>query len=231
MLVRSPVRDHTNWFLRRLPLDQRTHPLEGSPNRGLPVLYGWVSRLGCFEREVSALPLTNILHHVGPFFLNDWSAWGRGTPSTAASAHSHCCPSSREVADLAHETSPSGLSKKEDSPPQGPPTAVSFSGSSFERRISAEYDSFLMVNVNPSFSYHALHSLLKVYGTVLRIRLVYDKDFPSNRCYVTFLSCDEARLAYKHVTSLPLAGSGFKTEFIQSRNVSDSDMYYIPNVF
>ncbi|MPC63262.1 hypothetical protein E2C01_057357 [Portunus trituberculatus] len=73
-----------------------------------------------------------------------------------------------------------------------------------------------MVNVNPSFSYHALHSLLKVYGTVLCIRLVYDKDFPSNRCNETFLSCDEARLAYEHVASLSLAGSGFKTEFLQS---------------
>ncbi|MPC76137.1 hypothetical protein E2C01_070542 [Portunus trituberculatus] len=30
---------------------------------------------------------------------------------------------------------------------------------------------------------------------VVRIRLVYDKDFLSNRSYVTFMSCDEARLA------------------------------------
>ncbi|MPC28640.1 hypothetical protein E2C01_021849 [Portunus trituberculatus] len=70
-----------------------------------------------------------------------------------------------------------------------------------------------------------------VYGAVLRIRLVYDKDFPSNRCYVTFLSCDEARLALEHVASLPLAGSGFKTELLHSRNVVDSDMDYIPNIF
>ncbi|MPC72210.1 hypothetical protein E2C01_066508 [Portunus trituberculatus] len=45
------------------------------------------------------------------------------------------------------------------------------------------------------------------------------------------MSCDEARLAYAHVASLPLAGSGFKTESLQSRNISDSDMDYIPNVF
>ncbi|MPC99583.1 hypothetical protein E2C01_095006 [Portunus trituberculatus] len=76
---------------------------------------------------------------------------------------------SREVADLARETSFSGLSGKDDSPPQGNPTEVSCSGSSSEGRISAGCDSPLMVNVNPSFSYHALHSLLKVYGTVLRI--------------------------------------------------------------
>ncbi|MPC75727.1 hypothetical protein E2C01_070121 [Portunus trituberculatus] len=70
-----------------------------------------------------------------------------------------------------------------------------------------------------------------MYGTVLRIRLVYDKDFPSNHCYVTFLSCDEARLAVEHVASLPLAGSGFKTELLHSRNISDSDTDYIRNLF
>ncbi|MPD01641.1 hypothetical protein E2C01_097177 [Portunus trituberculatus] len=131
---------------------------------------------------------------------------------------------SREVADLARETSSSGLSREEDSPPEGPPTAVSCSGSFSEGLISAGLDSLLMVNVNPCFSYHAFHSILKVYGTVLRIRLVYDKDFPYNRCYVTFLSCDEARLAFEHVAFLPLAGSGFKTELLHSHNVSDSDM-------
>ncbi|MPC88403.1 hypothetical protein E2C01_083305 [Portunus trituberculatus] len=48
---------------------------------------------------------------------------------------------------------------------------------------------------------------------------------------MTFLSCDEALLAFEHVASLPLAGSGFKTELLQSRNVSDSDIDYIPNAF
>ncbi|MPC43273.1 hypothetical protein E2C01_036916 [Portunus trituberculatus] len=117
-----------------------------------------------------------------------------------------------------------------DSPSQVPPTAVSFSESSSEGRLSAGLDSLLMVNVNPSFSYHALHSVLKVYGTVLRIRLVYHEDFPSNRCYVTFMSGDDARLALEHIASLPLASSGFKTELLHSRNISDSDMDYIPNV-
>ncbi|MPC63472.1 hypothetical protein E2C01_057571 [Portunus trituberculatus] len=115
----------------------------------------------------------------------------------------HGSQRSLPVAELAHETSSSGLSREEDSPPQMPPTEVSCFGSSSERRISAGLDSLLMVNVNPSFSYHALHYLLKVYGTALRIRLVYDKDLPYNRCYVTFLSCDEARLAFEHVASLP----------------------------
>ncbi|MPD05299.1 hypothetical protein E2C01_101034 [Portunus trituberculatus] len=53
----------------------------------------------------------------------------------------------------------------------------------------------------------------------------------SNRCYVTFLSCDEARLAVEHVASLSLAGSVFKTELLHSRNISDSNTDYIPNLF
>ncbi|MPC58330.1 hypothetical protein E2C01_052328 [Portunus trituberculatus] len=35
----------------------------------------------------------------------------------------------------------------------------------------------------------------------------------------------------EHVASLPLAGSGFKTELLHSRNISNSDMDYIPNLF
>ncbi|MPC65023.1 hypothetical protein E2C01_059147 [Portunus trituberculatus] len=46
-----------------------------------------------------------------------------------------------------------------------------------------------------------------------------------------FLSCDEARLALEHVASLPLVGSGFKTELLHSCNVADSDTDYIPNLF
>ncbi|MPC35964.1 hypothetical protein E2C01_029405 [Portunus trituberculatus] len=171
-------------------------------------------------------------HHVGPSFKTIGPHRDKiPRPRQPALVPIVVPVGSREVADLACETSSSGLSRKEDSPLKGPPTAVSCSGCSSEGRSSAAFDSLLMVNVNPSFSYHALHSLLKAYGTVVRIPLVYDKDFPSNRCYVTSLSCDKARLAYEHVASLPLAGSGFKTELPQSCNVSDSDMDYIPNVF
>ncbi|MPC61454.1 hypothetical protein E2C01_055525 [Portunus trituberculatus] len=61
--------------------------------------------------------------------------------------------------------------------------------------------------------------------------LFYDKDFPSNRCYVTFLSYEEARLTLEHVASLTLVSSGFKTELLHSSNIADSDMDYIPNIF
>ncbi|MPC59317.1 hypothetical protein E2C01_053333 [Portunus trituberculatus] len=60
MLVRSPVKGQAKWFLRRLPVDQRSHPLKGSPNMGRPELDSWVSRLGCFGMGVSALSWTNI---------------------------------------------------------------------------------------------------------------------------------------------------------------------------
>ncbi|MPC76737.1 hypothetical protein E2C01_071165 [Portunus trituberculatus] len=60
MLGRLPVRGQIKWFLRRLPVDQQSHPLEGSPNRGRPVLDGRVFRLECFGRGVSALSWTNI---------------------------------------------------------------------------------------------------------------------------------------------------------------------------
>ncbi|MPC61887.1 hypothetical protein E2C01_055964 [Portunus trituberculatus] len=43
--------------------------------------------------------------------------------------------------------SSSGLSREEDSPPQGPPATVSRSGNSFEGRISAGFDSLLMNSV------------------------------------------------------------------------------------
>ncbi|MPC48003.1 hypothetical protein E2C01_041767 [Portunus trituberculatus] len=109
-------------------------------------------------------------YHVGPFFK---TIGPRGDevprPRQPALALIVVPVGSREVADLARKTSFSGLSRKEDSPPQGPPTEVSCSGSSSEGRISAAFYSLLMVNVNPSFSYHALHSLLKAYGTVVRI--------------------------------------------------------------
>ncbi|MPC65074.1 hypothetical protein E2C01_059200 [Portunus trituberculatus] len=52
------------------------------------------------------------------------------------------------MADLARETSSSGLIGKEDSPPQEPPAATFCSGSSSEGRTSAAYDS-LMMNLVP----------------------------------------------------------------------------------
>ncbi|MPC77159.1 hypothetical protein E2C01_071606 [Portunus trituberculatus] len=174
--------------------------------------------------------------HVGPFFLERLVREGNGCPVRSGRRSLTLwsqwrLSGSREVAGLARERSSSGLDGREDSPPREPPAAVSCSGSSSERRFSAAYDSLMMMGFGPSFSCRALHSLLGVCGAVLRIRLVCDKDFPSSRCCVTFLSCDEARLAYEHVASLPLAGSGFGTGLLHSRSVSDSGADCIPGLF
>ncbi|MPC42870.1 hypothetical protein E2C01_036501 [Portunus trituberculatus] len=75
-----------------------------------------------------------------------------------------------------------------------------------------------MVNVNPSFSYRALHSFLKVYGTVLGIQHVYDKDFPSNRCFGFRTYSISGQLRFSDRTS-PFC------------NIADSDTDYIPNLF
>ncbi|MPC93398.1 hypothetical protein E2C01_088524 [Portunus trituberculatus] len=61
---------------------------------------------------------------------------------------------SRDVADLAHETSSSGLSREGDSSPQVPPTTVSCSGSSSEERLSAGFKvgtTLLSGNVYPMY--------------------------------------------------------------------------------
>ena len=131
----------------------------------------------------------------------------------------------REVADLALETPSSGRDGKGASPPHVP-----CSGVTSEVRPS-KLDALLMKNIDPSFSYRALHSLLKQFGTVLRIRLIYDGDYKSNRCYVTFASGDEAQLACDSVASLPVAGAGFKAELLRSCNISDSEKDYVPNLF
>ena len=89
----------------------------------------------------------------------------------------------------------------------------------------------LMYNIVPSLSYNALHSLLKSFGTVLRIRLAYEEDYKSNRCYVTFNSGDQAQLAYKAVDTMPVAGAGFKAELLRSSNIEDKDTDYVPNLF
>ena len=88
-----------------------------------------------------------------------------------------------------------------------------------------------MLNIPPSFSYRALHSLFKPFGTVLRIRLIYDHDYLSNRCYVIFASGAEAQSAYDEAASLPIAGARFKAELLSSRNIADDENDYVPNLF
>jgi len=137
----------------------------------------------------------------------------------------------RVVADLALETSSSGRGGKGASPPRVSVKAASRSGGTSGVCPSSKLDVLWMTNIVPSLSYRALHSFLKPYGTVLRIRLIYERDCKSNRCYVTFDSSDEAQSAYNAVASLPVAGVGFKVELLRSSNIEDDDKDYVPNLF
>ena len=79
-------------------------------------------------------------------------------------------------------------------------------------------------------TYRAIHDIFKPYGTVLRIRVVFDRNC-STRCYVTFSSSTEAKSASEAVCSLDLGSSDLKMELISSRNVAEGDDDYVPNVF
>ena len=47
-------------------------------------------------------------------------------------------------------------------------------------------DILLLHNLPEYFAYRAIHDLVKPYGDVVSIRVTYDRDCPSNRCYVVF---------------------------------------------
>ena len=76
-------------------------------------------------------------------------------------------------------------------------------GESSSGRISG--GDTLLHNILPSLTYAAIHRMLKAFGTVFRIRLIYDDNFPVNRCYITFSSNGEARSACEAVSSLSIA--------------------------
>ena len=80
-----------------------------------------------------------------------------------------------------------------------------------------------------SFStYLALHDLVKPYGDVIRIRLTYDRDSPSNKCYVVFATAAHSRSAVQAVGSFNIPG--LRAETLSSRNVTKSDLDYVPNI-
>ena len=96
---------------------------------------------------------------------------------------------------------------------------------------SLKLDTLMLRNVSPSYTYNALHNMFKNYGTVLRIRIIYDDDGTFNRCYINFISSDEAKCAYDAAASLDIGMTGFKAELLSSRNISTSDLDYVPNMF
>ena len=44
-------------------------------------------------------------------------------------------------------------------------------------------------------TYRAIHDLVKPCRDIVRVRLTYDRDCPSNKCYMIFATAAEARLA------------------------------------
>ncbi len=121
----------------------------------------------------------------------------------------------RGAVDQALETSPSGR----DGVVQAKTCTFPAVDSQCERRIGSVvdscFDTLMIINVYASMSYRAIHSVLKPFGTVLRIRLKYDGDCLSNRYHVTFTSDVAARAAIEAINFLRLGGNNLTAEVKQ----------------
>ena len=116
----------------------------------------------------------------------------------------------REVVDQAFEVVSSRHSNDLDSPAAG------------------GRDGLLLHDLPKDLTYRAIHDLVNLFGDIVRIRLTYDRYCPSNRCYVVFATAAEARLALQAVGSFNIPG--LHVETLSSRNVTESDLDYVPNI-
>ncbi|KAG0716930.1 hypothetical protein GWK47_008474 [Chionoecetes opilio] len=98
-------------------------------------------------------------------------------------------------------------------------------------RGTSTLDTLLLSNVSQALSYRALHDIFKVYGVVRRIRLIYDDNGQSNRCYINFAAADDASSAYEEATKMEIGARHYRAELIRSVNVGDGPDDYIPNTF
>ena len=114
---------------------------------------------------------------------------------------------------------------------QAPEGDQSGGGCDSEVLVSGRGNVLLLHDLPDGFTYRSLHDLFKPFGTVVRIRLVYDKDCSSNRCYVHFATSEEAKSASEAVLSLELGVPSPRVELLSSRNVTESDHDYVPNIF
>ena len=89
-------------------------------------------------------------------------------------------------------------------------------------------DVLLLHDLPEDLTYRAIHDLVKQYGDIARIRLTYDRDCPSNKCYVVFATAPEARLALQAVGSFNIPC--FHAETLSSRNMTKTDLDYVPNI-
>ena len=101
--------------------------------------------------------------------------------------------SPREVVDQASEVVSFGHSNDLDSPAAG------------------GRDVPLLHDLHEDLTYWAIHDLVKPYGNLVRIWLAYDRDCPSNMCYVVFATAAEAM-------------SGSTSRVFMQRNVTGSDL-------
>ncbi|KAK4327023.1 hypothetical protein Pmani_002473 [Petrolisthes manimaculis] len=134
---------------------------------------------------------------------------------------------SRAVVDQALETPKSGRGDEQRAPNMSRPSRSSVVS---DNRVSG-CDTLIITNVQASLSYGAIHSIFKCFGVVLRIRITYDCDCRSNRCYITFKTNAAAKAAFEAKDSLTVGDTHCKVQLMRSANVVDSDNDYCPNVF
>ena len=115
-----------------------------------------------------------------------------------------------------------------DQAPEGDQSGL---GSAAKVPVSGRGDVLLLHNLPDGLTYRGIHDLFRSYGTVSRIRLVYERNGSSNRCYVTFSSSAEAKSAFEALGSLSIGVQNLKAELLSSRNVTESDVDYVPNIF
>ena len=73
--------------------------------------------------------------------------------------------------------------------------------------------------INVYYIIHSHHATIRPFAVVVRIRLLYHKDRLSNRCCVTFSSCEAEKYAQAAATLFSLGERNFKTELILWVNV------------
>ena len=101
-------------------------------------------------------------------------------------------------------------------------------GNDLDSPAAGGHDVLLLHDVPEDLTYRVLHDLVKPYGDIVRIRLTYGRDCPSNRCYVVFAMAAEDRLTLQAVGSFNIPG--LHAETLSSRNVTETDLEYVPNI-
>ena len=96
---------------------------------------------------------------------------------------------------------------------------------------SSQDDTLVITNVSSKLSYNALHGIFKVFGQVLRIRLIHHGDTSSNTLYLSFAKEEQAIAAKDGVSNLSVMEENSQVKLMRSSNVADSEDDYCPNVF